>query len=148
MHYLLVIMSGCYNVDTNNMIETLASEGVTFSTHAISREYPTACNLFDNALLVITISHTALSMVTSYSNFMEQTCSGAYSHTQVKSEDRAFHRNMLLLISTSQLLERTTSKGINPKIKGIHNIFVFLRRMWTYIWVLFPVCDEFTSVRR
>jgi hypothetical protein len=37
-HYLCVIMFGCYNVETKNVIKYLASRGVIFDTQARSRE--------------------------------------------------------------------------------------------------------------
>jgi hypothetical protein len=99
-------MIGCYTVETKNIIDTLASEGVTFGIQARSREYLTAHNLFNNELLVITISRTDLSMVTSHSNLMDQTYNVGYSLIQVNMEDRTFYRNMLLFIFTGQLLKR------------------------------------------
>jgi hypothetical protein len=96
--YLRVIMFEYYKVGTKNVIDTLASESVTFSIQARSSEYITARNLFDNQFMVVTISRTALSMATAYYNFMEQTCNGGYSLIQVNREDRTFYRNMLLLI--------------------------------------------------
>jgi hypothetical protein len=54
MNYLRVSMFGCYNIETKNDIDTLASDGVTFGIQARSREYITARNLFDNELLVVT----------------------------------------------------------------------------------------------
>jgi hypothetical protein len=115
-HYLRVIMFGCYNVATKNIIDTLASEGVTVGIQARSSEYLTAHNLFNNELLLVTIFRTALNMATTYSNYMGQTCNGGYSLIQV--EDRTFYRNILLFIFTSQLLECARSKGINHNIDG------------------------------
>jgi hypothetical protein len=116
--YIRVMMFCCHNVETNNGIETLASEGVTFSTQARYLEYLTARNIFDTELLFITISRTALHMATSYSNFMEQTRNADYSLIRVNREDQRLYRNMLLFIFTGQLLEPTKSKGINPNIEG------------------------------
>jgi hypothetical protein len=67
-------MFGCYNVETKNIIDALACGTVAFGVQASPREYLTSRNLFDNELLVVTLSHTALSLATSYSNFMEQAC--------------------------------------------------------------------------
>jgi hypothetical protein len=68
-----VILFGCYNVDTKNVIDALACGAVAFCVQASPREYLTLCNLFDNELLVVTLLCTALYVATSYSNFMEQT---------------------------------------------------------------------------
>jgi hypothetical protein len=95
-HYVLVIMFGCYNVETKNVIDALACGAVAFGVKASPREYLTSCNLFDNELLVVTLSHMALSLATICSNFMEQTCNGEYKLIRVNREDRAFYRNMLL----------------------------------------------------
>jgi hypothetical protein len=75
-HYVRVVMFGCYNVDTKTVIDALACGGVAFVVHSAPMEYLTSRNLFDNELLVVTLSRTALSLAMSYSNFMEQTCNG------------------------------------------------------------------------
>jgi hypothetical protein len=75
-HYVRVIMFGCYNMDTKNVIDDLACGAVAFGLQESPREYLTSGNLFDNELLVVTLSRTALSLATSYSNFMEHTCNG------------------------------------------------------------------------
>jgi hypothetical protein len=93
-------MFGCYNVETKNVIDALTCGAVAFGVQASPMEYLTSRNLFDNELLVVTILHTALSLATSYSNFMEQTCSGEYKVIHFTREDRAFYRNMLLFIFT------------------------------------------------
>jgi hypothetical protein len=102
---LHIIMLGCYNVETKNAIDTLASDGVVLGIKARPREYLKACNLFDNEFMVVTISHTTLGMATTYSNFMEQTCNGNYSLIHVIGKDRILYRNMLLFIFTGQLLQ-------------------------------------------
>jgi hypothetical protein len=56
------------------VIDALACGGVTFGVQSSPMDYLTSCNLFDNELLVVTISRTALSLATTYPNFMEQTC--------------------------------------------------------------------------
>jgi hypothetical protein len=117
-HYLRVIVFGFYNVETKNVIDDLACDGVTFGILEAIREYLTVRSLFNNKLLVVTISRTALSMATFYSNFMEQTCNGEYKLIHVNMEDMPFYRNMLLFIFTGQLLECAISKGINPHIEG------------------------------
>jgi hypothetical protein len=66
-----------------------------------------------------------LSLATSYSNFMENTCNGEYKLIHVNREDMTFYRNMLLFIFTGQLLERTRSKGTNPDIEGDPGYFGF-----------------------
>jgi hypothetical protein len=38
-HYLRVIMFGCYNVETKNIIDDLACYGVTFGVQAAPTEY-------------------------------------------------------------------------------------------------------------
>jgi hypothetical protein len=124
-HYVRVIMFGCYNVETKNVIDALACGAVAFGVQASPREYLTLRNLFDNELLVVTLSRTALSLATSYSNFIEQTCNGEYKLIHVNREDRAFYRNMLLFIFTGQLLDRSRSKGINPDIEGDPAYFGF-----------------------
>jgi hypothetical protein len=91
--YLRLIMFGSYNVETKNVMDTLACEVVAF-------------DLFDNELMVVTISRTALSMVTTYSHFMEQTCKGVYFLIHVNRGDQTFYHNMFLFIFTGQLLER------------------------------------------
>jgi hypothetical protein len=120
-------MFGCYNVETKNVIDALACGAVDFGVQASPREYLTSHNLFDNELLVVTLSRTALSLATSYSNFMEQTCSGEYKLIHVNREDRAFYRNMFLFSFTGQLLERARYKGINPDIEGDRGYFGFHR---------------------
>jgi hypothetical protein len=105
-HYARVIMFGCYNVETKNVIDALACGGLAFGVQASPREYLTSRNLFDNEFLVVTLSRTVISFATSYSNFMEQTCNGEYNLIHVNREDRAFYRNILLFIFTGQLLER------------------------------------------
>jgi hypothetical protein len=72
-HYVRVIMFGCYNGETKNVIDALACGAEAFGVQATPREYLTSRNLFDNELLVVTISRTALSLATPYSNFMEKT---------------------------------------------------------------------------
>jgi hypothetical protein len=124
-HFVRVIMFGCYNVETKNVIDALACGAVAFDVHASLREYLTSSNLLDNELLVVTLSRTDLSLATSYSNFMEQTCSGEYKLIHVNREDRAFYRNMLLFIFTGQLLERARSKGINLDSEGDPGYFDF-----------------------
>jgi hypothetical protein len=111
-------MFGCYNADTKNVIDALDCGAVAFGVQASPREYLTSHNLFDNELLVVTLSRMALSLETSYSNFMEHTCNAEYKLIHVNREDRAYYRNMLLFIFTGQLLERAPSKGINPDIEG------------------------------
>jgi hypothetical protein len=111
-------MFGCYNVETNNVTDALACDGVTLGVQSAHREYLTSRNLFDNELMVVTISRTALSLAMIYSNFMEQTCNREYKLIQANREDMTFYRNMLLFIFTGQLLERARSKGINPDIEG------------------------------
>jgi hypothetical protein len=76
IHYMRVIMFGCYNVETNNVIDALACGAVALGVQASPREYLTSRNLFDNELLVVNLSRTSLYLATSYSNFMEQTCNG------------------------------------------------------------------------
>jgi hypothetical protein len=105
-------------METKNVIDALACGAVAFGVQASPREYLTSLNLFDNELLAVTLSHTALSLAMSYYNFMEQTCNGEYKLIHVNREDRAFYLNMLLFIFTGQLLERARSKGINPDIEG------------------------------
>jgi hypothetical protein len=118
-------MFGCYNVETNNVIHALACGAVAFGVNAPPREYLTSRNLFDNKLLVVTLSRAALSLATSYSNFMEQKCNGEYKLIHFNREDRAFYRNMMLFFFTGQLLERARSKGINPDIEGDPGYFGF-----------------------
>jgi hypothetical protein len=48
-----------------------------------------------------------------------------YSLIQVNREYQTFYRNMLLFVSSGQLLERTTSKGVNPNIEGDPTYFGF-----------------------
>jgi hypothetical protein len=124
-HYARVIMCGRYNVDTNNVIDLLACGAVAFGVQSSPREYLTSRNLFDNELLVVTLSRMALSLETIYSNFMEQTCNGEYKLIHVNREDRAFYRNMLLFIFTRQFLERARSKDINLDIEGDPGYFGF-----------------------
>jgi hypothetical protein len=69
-HYVRVIMFGCYNVVTKKVIGALACGAEPFGVQATPREYLTSRNLFDNELLVVNISRTALSLATIYSNFM------------------------------------------------------------------------------
>jgi hypothetical protein len=111
-------MFGCYNVATKNVIDALACGAEAFGAQPTPREYLTSRNLFDNELVVVTLSRTALSLATAYSNFMENTCYGEYKLVHVNREDRVFHRNMMLFIFTGQLLDRARSKGINPDIEG------------------------------
>jgi hypothetical protein len=111
-------MFGCYNVETKNIIDALACDGVTFGIQASPREYLTARNIFDNELIVVTILRTALSLATLYSNFIEQTCNSEYKLIHVNREDRTF-------IFTVQLLEHAISKGINPNIEGDPEYFGF-----------------------
>jgi hypothetical protein len=122
-HYVRVIMFGCFNVITKNVIDALYCGAEPFGVHATPREYLTSRNLFDNELLVVTISRTALSLATIYSNFMEKTCNGQYKLIHI--EDRVFYRNMLLFIFTGQLLDRARSKGLNPYIEGDPEYFGF-----------------------
>jgi hypothetical protein len=75
-HYVSVIMFGCYNVETKNVIDALACGAEAFGVQATPREYLTSRNLFDNEFLVVTLSRSALSLATTYSNFMEKTCNG------------------------------------------------------------------------
>jgi hypothetical protein len=103
-HYVRVIMFWCYNVETKTVIDALACVAVAFGVHASPRAYLTSQNLFDNELLVVTFSRTALSLATSYSNFMEQTHNGEYKLIHVNREDREFYRSMLLFSFTGQLL--------------------------------------------
>jgi hypothetical protein len=124
-HYVRVIMFGCYNVATKNVIDALDCGEEPFGVHATPREYLTARNLFDNELLVVTILCTALSLASIYSNFMQKTCNGEYKLIHVNREDRVFYRNMLLFIFTGLLLERARSKGINPDIEGDPEYFGF-----------------------
>jgi hypothetical protein len=124
-HYVRVIMFGCYNVVTKNIIDALACGAEPFGVQATPREYLTSRNLFDNELLVVTISRTDLSMATIYSNFMEKKCNREYKLIHVNREDRVFYRNMLLFIFTGQLLDRALSKGINPDIDGDPEYFGF-----------------------
>jgi hypothetical protein len=124
-YYGRVIMSGCYNVETKNVIDDLACGGVAFGVQSAPREYLTSRILFDNELLVVTLLCTALSLATSYSNFMEHTCNGENKLIHVNREDRAFYGNMLLFIFTGKLLERARSKGINPDIEGDPGYFGF-----------------------
>jgi hypothetical protein len=131
----------------------LACDGATFWLQAAPREYLASRNLFNNELLVVTISRTALSLATFYSNFTEKKCNGEYKLIHVNREDRTFYCNMLLLIFTGQLLEGARSKGIHPDIEGkteyygFHQdnvdrygyYFLFLRNFPHYaekIWVL------------
>jgi hypothetical protein len=124
-HYVRVIMFGCYNVETKNVIDDLACGAVAFGVKASPREYLTSRDLFDNALLVVTLLRTALSLATSYCKFMEQTCNGGYKLIHVNREDMAFYRNMLLFIFNRQLLEHARSKGTNPDIEGDPGYFGF-----------------------
>jgi hypothetical protein len=105
-------------VETKNAIEALACDGVTVGIQAALSEYLTACKLFENELLVVTILRTALNLATLYSNFMEQTFNSEYKLIRVNREDMHFYRNMLLFIFTGQLLEHARSKGMNPIVKG------------------------------
>jgi hypothetical protein len=111
-------MFGCYNLDTKNVIDSLASESVTWARHASRWEYLPAVNLFDNELLVVSISRSATSLATTYSTFLEQACNGVYSLIQANKEDNTFYRNMLLFRFTGELLKRANAKGINPIIEG------------------------------
>jgi hypothetical protein len=124
-HYVQVIMFGCYNVETKNVIDDLACGALAFGVHAPPREYLTSRNLFNNELLVATLSRAALSLATSYSNFIEQTCNGEYKLIPINREDRALYRNMMLFIFTGQLLEHSRSKDINPDIEGDPGYFGF-----------------------
>jgi hypothetical protein len=152
-HYVRVIMFGCYNLETKNVIDALACGTVSFGVQASPMEYLTSRKLFDNSFLVVTLSRTARSLATSYSKFMEQTCSREYKLIHVNREDRAFYRNMLLFIFNGQLLEHAHSKGINldsegdPGYFGFHQddvdrygyYFLFLRNLPRYakkIWDL------------
>jgi hypothetical protein len=83
-------MFECYHVTTKNMIESFSSEGVTFSSQARPREYLTVGDLFHIELLVVTISHTVLSMVATYANFTERTCNGDYTLINVTNDDRTY----------------------------------------------------------
>jgi hypothetical protein len=74
---------------------------------------------------VVTISCTALSLASTYSNFMEKTCNGEYKLIHVNREDRVFYRNMLFFIFKGQLLDRFWSKGINLDIEGDPEYFGF-----------------------
>jgi hypothetical protein len=118
-------MFGCCNVETKNVIDALDCGGVAFGVEIAPREYLTSRNLFDNELLVVTLSRTHLSLATSYFNFMEQTCNGEYKLIHFNREDRALYSNMLLFIFTGQLLECARSKGINPDIEGDPGYFGF-----------------------
>jgi hypothetical protein len=77
-HYAHVIMIGCYNVETKNVIDALDCGAEAFGVQATPREDLTSRNLFDNELLVVTLSRRALSLAMTYSNFMEKTCNGEY----------------------------------------------------------------------
>jgi hypothetical protein len=152
-HYVRVIMFRCYNVETNNVIDSLACGGVAFGAQAVPRENLTSRNLFDNEFLVVTILRKAISLAMSYYNFMEQTCNGEYKLIHLNREDSTFYCNMLLFIFNGQLLENVQSKGINPDIEGdpayfgFHQddvdrygyYFLFLRNLPRYaenMWVL------------
>jgi hypothetical protein len=87
-------MFGCYNVETKNILDALACDSVAFGIKSGPMDYLTARNLFDTELLVVTSSHTALSMVTTYSNYMERTCNGDYKLIRFNREDRTFYHNM------------------------------------------------------
>jgi hypothetical protein len=63
-HYVRVIMFGCYNVETKNIIDALACGAVAFNVQASPMDYLTSRNLFDNELLVVTLSCTALYLAT------------------------------------------------------------------------------------
>jgi hypothetical protein len=124
-HYLRLIMFGCDNLDTKNVIDSLASESVTRTIQSSRQEYLPTGNLFDNELLVFSISRSAVSMATFYSNFLEQTCNGEYALIQVNKEDKTFYHNMLLFRFTCKLLERANAKGIDPIIEGDPECFGF-----------------------
>jgi hypothetical protein len=64
-------MFGCYNVATKNVFDALACDAVAFGVQASPMEYLTSRNLFNNELLCVTLSCTALSLATSYSTFIE-----------------------------------------------------------------------------
>jgi hypothetical protein len=54
-HYAQVIMFGCYNVETKNVIDALACGAVAFGVQASPSEYLTSRNLLGNELLVVTL---------------------------------------------------------------------------------------------
>jgi hypothetical protein len=124
-HYLCVFIFVCYNVETKNVFDALACDDVAFGIQVSPTEYITARNLFDNELLVVTISQTALSMSTVYSYFMERTCNDECKLIHINMEDRPFYRNMLLFIFIGQLLECVRSNGINPNSEGDPYYFGF-----------------------
>jgi hypothetical protein len=124
-HYLRLIMCGCYNIYKKNVIDYFASDSVTCIIQASCQEHLPMGNLFDNYLLVVSISCLDTSLVTTYSTFLEQTCIWIYSLIQVKTEHNIFYRTMLLFRFTGELLDCANAKGIHPIIEGDPEYFGF-----------------------
>jgi hypothetical protein len=80
------------------MTEYLSTEVTTFSSQARPQEYLVAGNLFDDELLVITISRTVRSMATTYAHFLERKFSGDYTLINVTKDDRTFYCNVALFL--------------------------------------------------
>jgi hypothetical protein len=143
-------MFGCYTLDMKNVIDSLASESVPCTRQASHREYLPAGNLFDNELLVVSISRSATSLETTYSTFLEETCNGVYSPIQVNKEDNTFYRNMLLFRFTGELLEGANVKGINPIIEGDPEYFGFSQEnmdMYSYYFLFAMNLPAYTEMR-
>ena len=116
-HYLRVIMFGCYNGSTKNVMDSLAYQNVAVAVQANGREYLPARNLFDNELLVVAISRTVVAISKTYSAFLHNAC-GVHSLTQVLIDDKTFFANMAQFLLTAQLLDRANRVGINPAVVG------------------------------
>jgi hypothetical protein len=120
-----LIIIGCYNLDTNNFIDSLTSEAVNYDTQTSRWEYLPARNLFTYELLAVSISCSAVSRATDYSTFLEQTCNGVDSLDWVNNGGNLFNPNMLLFWFTGHVVELANAKGINPVFEGDPEYFGF-----------------------
>jgi hypothetical protein len=103
---------------------------------ASPREYLTSHNLFNNELLVVTLSCTALSLAMSYYNFMEQTCNQEYKLININRVDRSFYRDMLLFISPDSCRNVHDQKVLSRTLKATQDISVSVRMTLTGLGII------------
>jgi hypothetical protein len=111
-----VIVFSAYNVPTKDDLAYIASGTSTVQHHAVAiRDQLTEKNLFDNKLLVVSISRAVQDMAFTLADFLKSSLSGKYG-LNVGVDANTLYTNMATLSMMVKLLQRVNKMGINPDL--------------------------------
>jgi hypothetical protein len=119
VHYVRIIMFGCFDPETRNVITTMAlgqRDNVELRPQGPRRDYIMSKNLFNNELLVVSISMAAKTLARCYSLWLVDACNGLDGAPKIVPDDANIYRNMATFQFTAGLLLLAKRVGINPNL--------------------------------